>query len=81
MADMYREMGDTQAEEQALVQYLQRSAPDPEKYRQLAHIYIKRGDYLQAEATLRRLMGMGKADKKLYQLLGEVALLARKQAA
>jgi len=80
MADLYREKGQAEEEEQALEKYLMLSAstsPDAEKYRQLADLYIRKGDFLRAESALRQVIALGQGDKKLYTLLGEVILQAR----
>jgi Tfp pilus assembly protein PilF len=81
LAEVYQAVGDTDAQEQALLQYLSRSTPDAEKYYQLAQLYMQRGEYREAEKALRQVIIIGKADKKFYTLLGEVIHLAQKQAA
>lgn len=77
MADLYREKGQSDEEEQALEKYLTLSEPDAEKYRQLADLYIRKGDFLRAESALRQVIALGRGDKRLYTLLGEVILQAR----
>jgi tetratricopeptide (TPR) repeat protein len=79
LAEVYQAVGDTNAQEQALLQYLSRS--DAEKYYQLAQLYMQRGEYREAEKALRQVITIGRADKKFYTLLGEVIHLAQKQAA
>jgi len=77
MAELYREKGETQSEEEALEKYLSLAAPDADKFRQLADLYMRRGDFARAEGALRRIVAMGQGDKKLYTLLGEVILQAQ----
>ncbi len=77
MAELYREKGEAQSEEEALEKYLSLAEPDAAKCRQLADLYMRRGDFARAEGALRRIIAMGQGDKKLYTLLGEVILQAQ----
>ncbi|MES2459916.1 MAG: hypothetical protein V4671_04975 [Armatimonadota bacterium] len=81
MADLYRERGQMEEEEQALEKYLMLSEPDATRYRQLANLYIRKRDFLRAESALRQVIALGQGDKPLYTLLGEVILQGRTQAA
>lgn len=85
IADLYREKGLTQDEQQALETYLKLSAAegggDPDARRQLADLYIRRGDWREAETALRQIIALGADDKKTYTLLGEVMIQARAKAA
>jgi Flp pilus assembly protein TadD len=74
MADLYRENGQSEDEEQALEKYLMLSEPDGMRYRQLADLYIRKGEFGRAEGALRQVIALGQGDKKLYVLLGEVIL-------
>jgi tetratricopeptide (TPR) repeat protein len=81
MADLYREKGQAEEEEQALEKYLMLSEPDANRYRQLADLYIRKGDFIRAEGALRQVIALGQGDKRLYTLLGEVILQGRLKAA
>ena len=78
MADLYRERGQSDDEQNALEKYLSLCEPDADKYRQLADLYIRRNDFARAEVALRQVITLGNADKQTYILLGEVILQARK---
>jgi tetratricopeptide (TPR) repeat protein len=79
MAELYRERGQSEEEQQALEKYLELSEPDADRYRQLADLYIRRGDFGRAEMAIRQIIALGQGDKKLYTLLGEVILQGRLQ--
>jgi tetratricopeptide (TPR) repeat protein len=81
MADLYREKGQAEHEEQALEKYLMLSEPDAKRYRQLADLYIRKGDFIRAEGALRQVIALGEGDKQLYTLLGEVILQGSIRAA
>ncbi len=81
MADLYREKGQSEEEEQALEKYLMLSEPDAKRYRQLADLYIRKGDFLRAEGALRQVIAMGQGDRTLYTLLGEVIMQSQQKAA
>ncbi|MDX1933045.1 MAG: tetratricopeptide repeat protein [Capsulimonadales bacterium] len=80
LAELYREKGQFENEQEALEKYLELSPPDGEKYRQLGDLYIRRGDFARAETALRQVISLGKADKQTYILLGEVILQARQRS-
>jgi tetratricopeptide (TPR) repeat protein len=81
MADLYREKGQSEDEEQALEKYLMLSEPDAKRYRQLADLYIRKGDFIRAEGALRQVITLGEGNKQLYTLLGEVILQGSIRAA
>ncbi len=81
MADLYREKGQSEYEEQALEKYLRLSEPDAKGYRKLADLYIRKGDFMRAEGALRQVIALGQGDKNLYILLGEVILQGSTRAA
>lgn len=81
LAELYREKGQHDEEQEALESYLKLSSPSPELYRQLADLYIRRNDFARAEGALRQVIALGAGDKKTFTLLGEVMVQARSEAA
>jgi uncharacterized protein HemY len=65
-------------EQWALEQYLKLGSPDAVRYRELADLYIRRGDYQKAESALRQIIALGGAERDVYTLLGDVIQQSRR---